>query len=121
MVSKFAEVDDSIAVGQRRPQDQDEQVLLFIKMRDGVNFDEALELKIRDAIKTLLSPRHVPAYILHVRDIPYTMSGKKVEKAVKSVVIGERVQNAGAISNAECLKEYEKYISLLDVKWAAKL
>ncbi|EXL90723.1 hypothetical protein NOF04DRAFT_19477 [Fusarium oxysporum II5] len=121
VVSRFAEVDDSIAVGQQRPKDQEEQVLLFIKTRDGIAFDKALESKIRDAIKTLLSPRHVPAYILHVRDIPYTMSGKKVEKAVKSVVTGERVQNAGAISNAECLKEYEKYTSLLDIEWAAKL
>ncbi|KAJ3460911.1 hypothetical protein MRS44_011778 [Fusarium solani] len=121
VVSRFAEVDDSIAVGQRRPQDQEEQVLLFVKTRDGATFDKALESKIRDAIKTLLSPRHVPAHILHVKDIPYTMSGKKVEKAVKSVVTGERVQNAGAISNAECLKEYEKYASLPDIKWAAKL
>ncbi|UPL02939.1 hypothetical protein LCI18_013873 [Fusarium solani-melongenae] len=121
VVSKFTEVDDSIAVGQRRPQDQEEQVLLFVKTRNGATLDEALESKIRDAIKTLLSPRHVPAHILHVKGIPYTMSGKKVEKAVKSVVTGERVRNAGAISNAECLKEYEKYASLPATTWVAKL
>ncbi|EEU34580.1 uncharacterized protein NECHADRAFT_88981 [Fusarium vanettenii 77-13-4] len=121
VVSRFTEVDDSIAVGQRRPQDQEEQVLLFVKTRKGATFDEALESKIRGAIKTLLSPRHVPAHILHVRDIPYTMSGKKVEKAVRSVVTRERVQNVVAISNAERLKEYEKYASLPATTWVAKL
>ncbi|EXL64470.1 acetoacetate-CoA ligase [Fusarium oxysporum f. sp. conglutinans race 2 54008] len=121
VVSRFTEVDDCIAVGQRRPQDRDEQVLLFIKMRDGAPFSESLQSKIRDSIKTMLSPRHVPTYIHQVKDIPYTMSGKKIENAVRSVVSEERLKNSSAIVNPECLQEYEKYTSLPGVKLAPKL
>ena len=69
--SEFAaRIDDAICVGQRRPQDKDERVLLFIKMRPGQTLDQPFEQAIRAAIKGALSARHVPAYILEVKEIP---------------------------------------------------
>ncbi|KAF5555121.1 acetoacetate ligase [Fusarium mexicanum] len=97
VLDKFSEVDDCIAVGHRRHQDGDEEVLLFIKMRDKGVLQEPLLSKIRDAIRTMLSPRHVPAHILPVEDIPYTMSGKKVENALRSIMLRENVKNTSAI------------------------
>lgn len=63
-------IDDSICVGQRRPEDKDERVLLFVKMRPGNAFTKSLEDKIRAAIRTSLSPRHVPAHIFEIEEIP---------------------------------------------------
>lgn len=63
-------LDDSLCVGQRRPQDTDERVLLFVKMRTGQKFTRDLEGKIRAAIRKALSARHVPAFVLEVTDIP---------------------------------------------------
>ena len=65
-----AHIDDAICVGQRRPQDKDERVLLFIKMRVGHKLDAPFEEAIRAAIKTALSVRHVPAHIFEVKEIP---------------------------------------------------
>lgn len=63
-------IDDSLCVGQRRSQDKDERVLLFLKMRQGQKFTAQLEARIRSAIRTALSARHVPAYIFEIEDIP---------------------------------------------------
>jgi hypothetical protein len=69
--SEFASrIDDAICVGQRRPQDEDERVLLFIKMRPNQKLDRSFEQAIRTAIRAVLSPRHVPAHILEVKEIP---------------------------------------------------
>ena len=64
------EIDDSLCVGQRRPHDKDERVLLFLKMRPGKRMDEALLKRMRDAIRKARSARHIPAYIFQVEDIP---------------------------------------------------
>lgn len=72
-----AVLDDSLCVGQRRPQDTDERVLLFVKMRKGEQFTEELEGKIRVAIRTALSARHVPAYLLEETDIPVRLNGSR--------------------------------------------
>lgn len=63
-------VNDSLCVGQRRPQDKDERVLLFLKMRPGHKLDPELMLSVKAAIRKGLSPRHVPAFVLEVSDIP---------------------------------------------------
>lgn len=63
-------IDDSLCVGQRRPQDLDERVLLFVKMREGHQFTRNLERKIKERIRTKLSPRHVPREVFEVADIP---------------------------------------------------
>jgi len=69
--SEFAaRIDDAICVGQRRPQDEDERVLLFIKMRPDQKLDQSFEQAIRTAIRAVLSARHVPAHILEVKEIP---------------------------------------------------
>ena len=69
--SEFApRIDDAICVGQRRPQDEDERVLWFIKMRPYQRLDQSFEQAIRTAIRAVLSARHVPAHILEVKEIP---------------------------------------------------
>lgn len=63
-------VDDTVCVGQRRPHEDNERVLLFVKMRSGHKLTRDLEQQMRDAIRQALSPRHVPKYILEIEDIP---------------------------------------------------
>lgn len=71
VLEQFSSVlDDSLCIGQRRPHDTDERVLLFVKMRKGHEFKRDLENKIKTAIKKGLSARHVPAYIFEIEDIP---------------------------------------------------
>ncbi|KAH7927543.1 acetoacetate-CoA ligase [Leucogyrophana mollusca] len=120
------ELDDALCVGQRRPQDADERVLLFLKMRQGQAFTPALVERIKNAIRTGLSPRHVPAYVFDITDIPYTVNGKKIEIAVKQIVSGSSLKPSGTVANPESLQLYYKYRdieSLLgkDVKTKAKL
>jgi acetoacetyl-CoA synthetase len=77
VLEAFPELLDTLAVGQ--PIDQeDERVVLFCRMNEGYEFDDALVKKIKGEIRRLLSPRHVPAVILKIEDIPYTLTGKKV-------------------------------------------
>jgi acyl-CoA synthetase (AMP-forming)/AMP-acid ligase II len=78
-----AEVEDALAIGRRREQDDDETVVLFLKMKDGVTFGEELVQKIKATVRTELSARHVPGVVDECPDIPVTVNGKKVEKAVK--------------------------------------
>lgn len=78
-----AEVEDALAIGRRREQDDDETVVLFLKMKDGVAFGEELVQKIKATVRTELSARHVPGVVDECPDIPVTVNGKKVEKAVK--------------------------------------
>lgn len=112
VVSRFPEVEDALAVGQRRPIDNDEQVLVFIKMKAGGKLDEDLRSKICGSIKASLSPRHVPAFVRQVQDIPYTLNGKKVEHVVKSIVSGEKARTGSSIANPACLHEYERFQNL---------
>ncbi|KAJ3454806.1 hypothetical protein MRS44_013406 [Fusarium solani] len=121
VVYKFPQVEDCIAVGQRRPKDNDERVLLFLKMRDNTRLEESLRADIAKAIKKDLSGRHVPAYMFQVRDIPYTSNGKKIENLVRDIVCGEKARIGGTATNPECLKEYEYYLHLPLVKEKAKL
>ena len=82
------------------------RVLLFVRLKEGFELDEALRNKIRLKIRTGASPRHVPAKILHVRDIPRTKSGKITELAVRDVVHGRPVKNTDALANPESLALY---------------
>jgi acetoacetyl-CoA synthetase len=118
------ELDDSLCVGQRRSQDPDERVLLFLKMRSGRKLTPALIDRIKSAIRTSLSPRHVPAYVFDTTDIPYTVNGKKIEIAVKQIVSGSDLKPSGTVANPESLNLYYKYRDiegLLGVKTMAKL
>ena len=108
-MSKFDEVEDSLCVGQRRRQDNDERVLLFLKMKQGQKCNSNLISGIKRAIKESLSVRHVPKAIYEVQDIPYTVNGKKVEIAVKQIVSGMNIKVSATVGNPASLEEYRKY------------
>ncbi|KAJ7739028.1 acetoacetyl-CoA synthetase [Mycena maculata] len=107
-----AVINDSLCVGQRRPQDKDERVLLFLKMRAGCTLDTRLITDIKSTIRSALSARHVPAYMLEIEDIPYTVNGKKIEIAVKQIVSGSDLKPSGTVANPESLQLYYKYRDL---------
>jgi acetoacetyl-CoA synthetase len=79
-------------------------VVLFVRLRDGAILDEALRKRIGDTIRDSTSPRHVPARIIAVDDIPRTLSGKTVELAVREVVHGRPVSNTAALANPASLE-----------------
>ena len=85
---------------------KDVRVVLFVKLRDGLALDDALIDKIKSQIRANTTPRHVPAKVLQVADIPRTKSGKIVELAVRNVVHGQLVKNAEALANPEALAHY---------------
>ncbi len=107
-VEKLHEVVESIVVGQDWPPGNrgDVRVVLFVKLREGLALDDALEKRIKAVIKDNTTPRHVPAKILQVADIPRTKSGKIVELAVRNVVHGEPVKNVEALANPEALEYF---------------
>jgi len=125
VLEQFSSVlDDSLCIGQRRPQDTDERVLLFVKLRKGEKFTEELEGRIRAAIRKALSARHVPAFVFEIADIPYTVNGKKIEIAVKHIVSGSDMKPSGTVANPEALQLYDKYRdieSLVGKRQAVKL
>lgn len=100
-VERINAVLDSVCIGQE--WDGDVRVVLFVILRDGVVLDQALQQQIRNEIRTNATPRHVPAKIIAVPDIPRTLSGKNVELAVRNVVHGRPVKNTDALANAEAL------------------
>jgi acetoacetyl-CoA synthetase len=101
-VEKLDEVLESICVGQ--DWDGDVRVVLFVRLRDGLHLDEALQQAIRNVIRASTTPRHVPARIVQVSDIPRTVSGKIVELAVRNVIHGRPVKNVDALANPEALE-----------------
>jgi acetoacetyl-CoA synthetase len=105
VVERVDEVEESVAIGQLWPPDTptDSRVVLFVKLRPGYTLDPHLEDRIRADIKRHASPRHVPARIVQVPDIPRTKNGKVVELAVKAVVHGMPVPNTDALANPEAL------------------
>ncbi|ESK86563.1 acetoacetyl- synthetase [Moniliophthora roreri MCA 2997] len=117
VLEKFTKggIDDTICIGQRRPQDKHERVLLFVKMRPGHSLTKSLENEIRSAIKNALSARHVPEYIFQVEDIPYTVNGKKIEIAIKQIVSGSTMKPSGTVANPESLQLYYKYKDIENV------
>jgi acetoacetyl-CoA synthetase len=103
-VEKLGEILESLAVGQ--DWDNDVRVVLFVRLRPGVELDTALERRIRDTIRANTTPRHVPARIVAVADIPRTISGKIVELAVRNVIHGRPVLNTDALANPEALEHF---------------
>ncbi|WP_407666122.1 acetoacetate--CoA ligase [Microbulbifer bruguierae] len=104
-VEKVAEVLDSICIGQEWRDDV--RVVLFVVLREGLTLDDDLTQKIRTTIRANTTPRHVPAKVIQVADIPRTISGKIVELAVRNVVHGKPVKNQEALANPEALKLFE--------------
>lgn len=100
-VEQMGEVLEAICIGQA--WDDDVRVVLFVRLAEGVTLDDGLKAKIRAKIRTGASPRHVPAVIVAVGDIPRTKSGKIVELAVRDIVHGRPVKNQEALANPEAL------------------
>ena len=103
-VEKLSEVQESLCIGQQWHDDV--RVVLFVRLRDHTTLDQALSDKIRNTIRTNTTPRHVPAKIIQVADIPRTISGKIVELAVGNIVHGRPVKNKDALANPESLDLY---------------
>jgi acetoacetyl-CoA synthetase len=103
-VESLDEIEDSLVVGQSWKNDV--RVILFVKMAQGRPLTEELKNRIRKAIRINASPRHVPAKILEVPEVPYTLNMKKVELAVKKVIQGQAVLNKDALRNPEVLDFY---------------
>ena len=103
-VERLDEVVESIAIGQEWGDDV--RVVLFVKLRDGLLLDQALADRIRRQIRDNTTPRHVPAKVVQVADIPRTKSGKIVELAVRNTVHGRPIKNLEALANPEVLEFY---------------
>ncbi|MHB8679864.1 MAG: acetoacetate--CoA ligase, partial [Rudaea sp.] len=103
-VEQLPEVLESIAVGQ--DWDHDVRVILFVRLREGLTLDDALRERIRKQIRDNTTPRHVPAKILQVTDIPRTISGKITEIAVRETIHGRPVKNTDALANAQALEQF---------------
>jgi acetoacetyl-CoA synthetase len=104
-VEQMPEIAEAICIGQN--WDDDVRVVLFVRPAEGVTLDKDLEQRIRAKIRAGASPRHVPAKIVAVRDIPRTKSGKITELAVRDVVHGRTVKNKEALANPEALDLYK--------------
>ena len=100
-------LEDSICVGKQ--VDGDVEVVLFVKLIDGVDLDEVKVKEIKTLIKNNTTPRHIPKDIYSVSDIPYTRSGKKMELAVTRLINKKQLTNIEAVANPECLKQYSSY------------
>jgi acetoacetyl-CoA synthetase len=109
-VERLNEVMESLVIGQ--DWDNDVRVVLFVRLREGVSLDEALIKKIKTQIRGNTTPRHVPAKVVQVADIPRTKSGKIVELAVRNVVHGQPVKNQEALANPEALELFRDLAEL---------
>jgi acetoacetyl-CoA synthetase len=103
-VEQIPEVTEALAVGQE--WDGDQRVVLFVRLADGANLDAALIERIRRQIRTNCTPRHVPAKILAIADIPRTMNNKIAELAVREMIHGRPVKNVDALANPASLELY---------------
>ena len=109
-VEQLEDVVESLAIGQQ--WQGDERIVLFVRLRDGIKLDDSLTSDIKAAIRRGATPRHVPARIVAVDDIPRTKSGKLVELAVREIVHGRPVHNIEALANPEALRLYENLAEL---------
>ena len=103
-VESLDQIVESLVIGQ--DWEGDVRVVLFVKLKDGLTLDESLSSQIKKRIRDNTTPRHVPAKILQVADIPRTKSGKIVELAVRDVVHGRQVKNIEALANPEALEHF---------------
>ncbi|HEV3344786.1 MAG TPA: acetoacetate--CoA ligase [Pirellulales bacterium] len=111
-VERLPEVVESVVIGQ--PWQGDVRVVLFVKLRDGLILGEGLVEQIKQQIRSNATPRHVPARIVQVADIPRTRSGKVVELAVRDVVQGIPVRNIEALANPNALEQFRDRAELAD-------
>ena len=103
-IESFEEIIDSVVIG--KPEGSDVSIVLCLKLAEGMNITKGFEDEIKLQIRNSTSPRHVPSFVFQVEDIPYTISGKKVEKAVLHSILGKKIKNKDALANPESLAEY---------------
>jgi acetoacetyl-CoA synthetase len=115
-VEQLEEVLEALVISQDWPPDKpsDVRVVLFVRLREGLTLDDSLIDKIKRRIRDNATPRHVPAKIAQVTDIPRTKSGKIVELAVRNVVHGQPVKNVEALANPEALAQFKDRPELAD-------
>ena len=101
VVESFEEILESIVIGQE--WEDDIRIVLFVKLKEKASLDEKLKTEIKNKLRQLVSPRHVPAKIISVADIPRTRSGKITELAVRDIINGKKIKNIEALSNPEAL------------------
>ncbi|KAA8908074.1 hypothetical protein TRICI_004825 [Trichomonascus ciferrii] len=116
VVTKFNHIEDSICVGQKRPQDNDETVVLFVKMKPNEPFTESLQQSLKRQIARDLSVRHVPKYIFETPEIPSTATGKKVELPVKQIISGKKIKASSSMSNPQSLEYFYQFVNIESVK-----
>jgi acetoacetyl-CoA synthetase len=100
-VEEMNEIVDSLVIAQ--PWKSDVRIVLFVVLQDGIVLDDELVTNIKTTLRSDATPRHVPSRILKIPDVPRTISGKKVEKAVLQTIKGESVENIAALANSESL------------------
>ena len=106
VVEKFDEIQESIVIGQSRKNDI--RIILFVVLNSGYNLSNEIKDKIKKAVRSQASPRHVPSKIIAVSEIPKTKNGKLVELAVKQTVEGEEIKNLEALANPDSLEQFKK-------------
>jgi len=111
VIDSIEYIDDSLAVGKKF--DDDEKIILFVKLSKSKVLTSKMKSKIIQELKTECSPRHVPAYIIQIKDIPYTVNGKKVEIAVKNIINGIKPNNISSLVNPESLDLYKNIDGLI--------
>jgi len=109
-VERFNEVEDSLVISQ--PWQNDERIILFLKMKDRITLTNSLKTRVKNSIRESCTPRYVPAKIIAVEDIPYTINGKKVELAVKQVIQNIEVKNIDSLVNPSILDFYKDILEL---------
>lgn len=110
-VQKIPQIQDSLAIGQNYKGDQ--RIILFVQTKEGIVLDENLKKEIKKILRKNASPRHVPAIILPVSDIPRTLNNKKVESAVSNIINGRKVTNRDALANPQSLDYFEEILPQL--------
>ena len=109
-VEQLPEINEAIVVGQK--WEDDERVVLFVMLKNGATFTDELIARIKKKIRDGASPRHVPAKIIAVTDIPRTKSNKISEIAVRDTIAGKTVTNTEALANPEALEQYRNLSAL---------
>lgn len=112
VIQTFPQVDEALCVGQRRKQDDDEHLVLFLQMKPSHLLTKTLYNELKTEISQRLSKRHVPRYIFTTPDIPYTANGKKIENLVKKIISGHPVKVGATVQNPQCLAFYEGYLDI---------
>ncbi|MGH7886906.1 MAG: AMP-binding enzyme, partial [Candidatus Binatia bacterium] len=104
-IEAMPEILECLAVGQE--WNNDARIILFVKLREGLTLDQELITRIKKLIREHASPRHVPAKVIRVPDIPRTRSGKIVELAVRDLIHNRPIENLEALANPEALEAFE--------------